>query len=258
LTAILGYAKLLLDQQLGPLNTEQVKVIQRMHQGARRLRRLANSMLQASVGGQSLFRPRVVPGDMADTVMRAVAEATPLADARNVRLHTQITRAAAPLQFDPALIVQVLMNLLDNACRFTPKGGEITIRGFPVFWDRRALNLAEAGPHVERRSRRSEKSNAYRVEVRDTGPGIKPADRERVFNDYTSLDSQQEGDSSSHFGLGLATCRQIIDLHQGHIFVQPGEGGCFVFILPFAREEALGIPEPQTSTNRATIAEVLN
>jgi signal transduction histidine kinase len=256
--AILGYAKLLLDQQIGPLSAEQIKVIQGMHQSARRLRRLTNSMLQASVGGEVLFRPRVVVSDMADSVAQAVSEVSPMADARNVKIQAQIARAERPLAFDPALIVQVLLNVLDNACRFTPKGGQITIRGFPVFWDRRASNVAQAAPHGERRAKRSETANAYRVEVRDTGPGIKPADHERVFNDYTSLDPEQDSEADSHFGLGLATCRQIIDLHHGHIFVQAGEGSCFVFILPFVRAETQGIHGPQKTVDRATVAGVLN
>ncbi len=104
-------------------------------------------------------------------------------------------------------IRQVLVNLLDNACKYTPEGGSI---------------------HLSALHRMTQK---VQVTVCDTGPGIPPEQQEKIFGETVRLDRDRgiEG-----YGIGLALCRQIIRMHYGQIWVDshPGKGSCFHFTLP--------------------------
>jgi signal transduction histidine kinase len=171
---------------------------------------------------------------MAAAIDEAVAEVLPVAEARDVKIKAQVESGTDSLVFDRALIAQVLVSLLDNASRFTPRGGQVTVCGFPVFWDRRAPNLAESAPSVERRVGTSERPNAYQVEVRDTRPAAESAKLEKIFERSISSEAEEFEATEAR---GLRTCREIIERHQGHIFVQLGEGASFVFVLPNASTE---------------------
>jgi signal transduction histidine kinase len=140
------------------------------------------------------------------------------------------------LLFDEMRIEQVLVNLLDNASRFTPRDGSIEIRSCSVFWDRRGSNMTGDVGRPERRQSRSQEYNAYRVEVRDSGRGVPPSDLEWIFEEYSTAAKNYD---SSRAGLGLTICRQFINAHGGAMFAESsGPGGCFVFVLPYG--EATG------------------
>ena len=76
---------------------------------------------------------------------------------------------ARPLYFEASQIEQVLLNLLDNACKFTHRGGAIEVSGYPYFWERRFLRGGSAP--AERRANRVSSPNSYRIDIKDTGPG---------------------------------------------------------------------------------------
>ncbi|MBE9167818.1 histidine kinase [Pleurocapsales cyanobacterium LEGE 06147] len=135
--------------------------------------------------------------------------------ANHVREKSQLLKEDIPqdLPFvyaDEELIRQAIVNLLDNAIKYTPEGGEI------------CLSILH---------RTSQK---IQVSICDTGPGIPPEKQERIFEDHFRLkrDEQQEG-----YGLGLCMCRKIINVHYGQIWVDSssGRGSCFHFTLPVYR-----------------------
>ncbi|ATS19402.1 histidine kinase [Parathermosynechococcus lividus PCC 6715] len=107
-------------------------------------------------------------------------------------------------------IRQVLVNLLDNACKYTPEGGTI---------------------HLSVLHRMTQK---VQVTVCDTGPGIPPEDQEKIFGETVRLDRDR---AIEGYGIGLALCRQIIRMHYGQIWVDShlGKGSCFHFTLPVYR-----------------------
>ena len=124
---------------------------------------------------------------------------------------------AALLALDPAVdlvegderrIRQVVFNLLSNAVKFTPEGGRVDIQ------------TARADGEV-------------RVAVTDTGPGIPPADQERIFEEFQQA-QPEEGERPEGTGLGLALSKKLVELHGGRIWVEsePGRGSTFVFTLP--------------------------
>jgi signal transduction histidine kinase len=107
------------------------------------------------------------------------------------------------------MIRRVLINLLENAIKYSPPGGEITL-----------------GAESE--------GNVAQLWVQDTGPGITPAEQEYIFDKYTRLNPKG---SQKGFGLGLAYCRLAIEGHGGQIWIEsePRKGACFCFTLPLVR-----------------------
>lgn len=170
----------------------------------RRLSHLVNDLLDVTHLDGDRFPLRVARGDLAATV----AEAVEIFQRGNVR---QISRAlpgaAVPATFDGDRIVQVLLNLLENAAKYAPLPAPISV----------SLARTDQGA---------------RVEVRDGGPGLSEADRDRVFKRFER--AREDGDGTRGLGLGLYLCRSIVERHGGRIGVdsRPGEGAAFWFELP--------------------------
>lgn len=235
LTAIDGYCGLILGQQLGPITAEQNEVLERMQHSIKRLSRMATAMFQLSVGRQIDKRPNLQKGDIESCINQALHEITPFSDAKHIHLGLQMMSSAQPLYFDREQIEQVLINLLDNACKFTPKYGSIEVRGYPFFWERRA-KLKTAITNGERRTSRLQAPNSFRIDICDSGPGVPLDNLEKIFEEYTSYSGGQD---RSGGGLGLAICKFILNLHQGQVWAESGEDGSrFSFVLPFMQHEA--------------------
>ncbi|GAB2606587.1 DUF4153 domain-containing protein [Kribbella endophytica] len=159
---------------------------------AERLSALASDLLdlaRVDAGKAKLTTTQVAVQDLLD---RAVAEAR--VTGRQVRYDVRVTPAGLTVPADPARLQQLIANLLDNASRHSPAGGEVRIS-------------ARQSP------------DGWRLEVADDGPGIPAADRDRVFERFGTL---AETDGGGGTGLGLAIARWVTDLHGGTIhFVDP-------------------------------------
>jgi signal transduction histidine kinase len=139
------------------------------------------------------------------------------------------------LYFEPDQIEQLLINLLDNACKFTPKGGAIEIRGYPFFQERRDERLIAPFSH-ERRNQVSREPNSFRLDLRNSGSQIPEEHLGMIFEEYTSFAGKLD---RSGGGLGLAICRLIVSQHNGWIWAQNTETGpMFSFTLPLRTEVA--------------------
>lgn len=248
LTATGGYCGLLLDGALGPLTEEQREVLRRMQQSIKRLSRMASAMFELGVGRQVKRRPDLRPADIQGPVEQALHEITPLADSKKISISVELAQEEGKAYLDPAQIEQVLVNLLDNACKFAPKGGEIEVKGYPFFWERRAAHQTSA-PVVERRHRDYRSSNSYRVDIRDSGPPIPIEHIANIFEEYTSYVGSQD---RSGGGLGLAICRMIVHAHEGRVWMENTEyGPRFSFVLPVhsAKLEGLRIEHQEELAN---------
>lgn len=235
LTAIEGYCGLILGQQLGPISEEQQEVLDRMQHSIKRLSRMATAMFQLSVGKQIEKRPNLQRNNIEACIDQAMHEIMPFSDAKHIHLSAQMIPPPCPLYFDREKMEQVLVNLLDNACKFTPKHGSISVRSYPFFWDRRAP-LKTAHINGERRTSRSRAPNSLRVDICDSGMGIPFENLEKIFEEYTSYSG---GHDRSGGGLGLAICKLILNLHQGQVWAESGsDGSTFSFVLPFVQQEA--------------------
>ncbi|AEI67115.1 two-component sensor histidine kinase [Corallococcus macrosporus] len=128
-----------------------------------------------------------------------------LAEAKSIRLTTDVPEDAPALLADPARALQVLSNLLGNAIKFTPEGGHVTVQAVP-------------------------EGDMMRFSVRDTGPGIQPEHLTHLFEAFwQAAAGKKEG-----AGLGLAIAKGLVDAHGGRIWVDssPGLGSTFSFTLP--------------------------
>lgn len=127
--------------------------------------------------------------------------------AKNQKLETDIPNDLPRVYADQERVTQVLMNLLDNAIKYTPEGGTVSVSGL---------------------HRTSQK---VQISVCDTGPGIPEENRERIFEDRFRL---QRDEAKEGYGIGLSLCQRIIRAHYGQIWVDsaPTGGSCFHFTLP--------------------------
>jgi signal transduction histidine kinase len=245
LTALSGYCGLLLAEPVGPLTESQREILTRMLKSTKRLSRMAAAMFQLSVGRHVKRRPELQRGDISECLEQALHEITPFADDKSI----EITTGVAPstnLFFEPGQIEQVLINILDNACKFAPRGGSIELRGYPYFWDRRKT-AASIPPAAERRIRNSTEPTAYRIDIRDSGNPIPAEHLEHIFEEYTTYSG---GRDRSGGGLGLAIARMIINQHDGHVWAENTEfGPMFSIVLPFCRPDAAHVEEriPRTA-----------
>ena len=233
LTSTSGYCGLLLSEALGPVSEQQKDVLRRMQHSLKRLSRMSSAMFELSAGRHALRPPALRRADLRDCIDQVLHELGLFAEGKRLSISVDLIPAAGELRFEPGRVEQVLLNLLDNACKFTPAGGSVEIRGYPYFWERRTMALWP--PSQERRGGESRAPNAYRVDIRDSGPQIPREHMERIFEEYTSYDG---GHDRSGGGLGLAICRMIVTAHDGRVWAENTEfGPRFSFVLPVRATE---------------------
>jgi signal transduction histidine kinase len=179
---------------------------------ANRLAHLVENVLHFSRGQRGAYRVHPHPINVASHVQEAVDAFAPLARAREVRLRTELEELVAPADADA--LRQVLLNLLDNAVKYGPPGQTVTV------------GTCLRGAHA-------------RIWVEDSGPGISPADRARIWEPFRRLDRGVETGSGGS-GIGLAVVHELVALHGGRVAVEdgPGGGARFVVDLPGARPVA--------------------
>jgi len=179
---------------------------------ARHLSKLSNDLLLlAETGDETSVRPGEQV-DLSVITRQAVAMFGGVAEERSVSLVLEPPTAALKLHGDASQLRQVFGNLLDNAIRFTPEGGRVTV----------SVGTGEAG------------RQAF-VTVADTGSGIAPEHLGRVFDRFYKADaSRTRSEAARGGGLGLAICRSIVERHGGSIVVAstPSRGTTFTVRLP--------------------------
>ena len=229
LTAINGYCDLLLNDLLGPVPEEQKDVIRRMYHSAQRLSQMSSAMYDLSVGRQAHLSIDRQEGDLEECIYQALHQTHSTASAKGISISTNIDPTTAPQFFDPTGIEQVLITLIENACKFTARGGAVDLAAFPFFWERRK-NTSIAPLSGDRRRQLSTQPNAYRVDIFNTGSRIPDRYLHTLFQEDTPYSGGQD---RSGGGLGLAICRMNISRHDGRIWAENRDRGpAFCFVLP--------------------------
>ncbi|KQU80947.1 MULTISPECIES: PAS domain S-box protein [unclassified Rhizobacter] len=211
LSAILGWTQVL--RRAGgsgrPVDLERaVDVIER---NARAQVKLIDDLLDLSRIMAGKVRIDAQPTPLLDVVQAAVDSARPAAEAKNLRLAARLDPAASTVLGDSGRLQQVVWNLLTNAIKFTPDGGQVQV------------DLKRVGPRAE-------------LTVSDTGIGIPASFLPHVFDRFSQNDSSTTR-AFGGLGLGLAICRQLVELHGGTIKAASageGLGATFVVDLPMA------------------------
>lgn len=212
LSAIIGLAYLL---ESAPLGDQERGTVARLRYSAEVLRGLVNSVLDFAklTARQMELVPQEYP--LATLLSELTLSQETLAQEKGLTLSLEIDPAVpGKVVTDPVRLTQILMNLIHNAIKFTESGG-VTVRVV-------AMSLDEG--HAQ-----------LRFSVEDTGPGVAPADRERIFEAYTQTHERGASGPSGGTGLGLAIVRRLVDLMGGSIEVESVEGGgaAFHVTLPF-------------------------
>ncbi|HEV8471386.1 MAG TPA: HAMP domain-containing sensor histidine kinase [Methylomirabilota bacterium] len=210
LTSVREAAHLLRDGVPGVLNAKQARLVTLVERSTDRLLRLVNQILELSrlrAGVLPLSRERV---DLARVVGRAVEELRPQAEEGGLSLTRERVGDRFDTFGDEDRLVQVVVNLVANAVRFTPRGGRVTVR------------LVDAGAEVE-------------IQVEDTGVGIPATALPYIFESWRQAHRDRGGT-----GLGLAVVRGVVQAHGGRVTVesQEGKGSRFTVLLPRAPEAA--------------------
>ncbi|MCU1301667.1 MAG: hypothetical protein JWQ87_1951 [Candidatus Sulfotelmatobacter sp.] len=211
LTCIHQYVTLLLDGIAGPIPPDQADHLKVVLKSVNQLHAMIRDLLEATraESGKMRVEPRCIA--LNELVQQAVAMLRPTANEKKVGLEIGLDQRLPLVHADPDRVLEVLINLADNAIKFTPPDGAVMIQA----------NMVDADP-----------GSVY-ISVSDTGRGIGPEAKalifERLYQDPDSVDNNRSG-----LGLGLFISREIVRLHQGRIWVssEPGQGSTFTFTLP--------------------------
>ena len=202
-----------------------------------RMDALTSNILELSRFDAGIARPAFVVTDMRGSVRAAVEQAAAGARRAGVAVDERLPTRKVLVRHDPALVGQAVANLVANALKFTPRGGNVVV----------SIQLLSTG--------------AATVTVRDTGVGISSEELPRIFDRFyrgtEGLAAANRAARATGSGLGLAIVKSIVDLHAGRIVVEslPGEGTSFALTFP-ADPEALGeeVPDPSpTQPGPATL-----
>jgi signal transduction histidine kinase len=214
LNAILGYTELILDNIYGNTPDKMREVLERIERNGRHLLGLINDVLDLSKieAGQLVL----ALGDysLKNVVQTVFSTVEALAKEKNLAFKVEMPPDMPNGHGDERRLIQVLLNLVGNAIKFTDEG-EIVIKA-------------------------SNANGSFEVAVRDTGPGISERDQAKLFQQFQQADNsitRKKGGT----GLGLAISKRIIEMHGGRIWVESraGQGSTFAFTLPVAvREQA--------------------
>ena len=230
LAVMKGYYDLLLSGSLGKLADKQRDMLSESKESCERLIRLVSMFLNYSALESGKLVMHLRENDPRDC-LNELGTLWRDAFARNqVRLELRLSKGLEAFKFDYQKVQQTVANLLDNALKHTPSGGQVALSAEPHFWERRAASVS---PHVERRRGPESGANSLLVSVADSGPGIAPEHHQEIFEDFVRVDR-----SSSGMGLGLAISKRLVQAHRGKIWVDSEVGrGCTVkFLLPMDLE----------------------
>jgi signal transduction histidine kinase len=217
MTTVVGYLDLIADKRMQDLPDELRRPMTNLRRNAHRLKRLIDDMLDVSRIESGRVVLRRAPMDLGDVALQAVEELRPLAAGKQQKVATHIADMP-PIDADPDKIFQVATNLIVNAIKYTPEGGEIRVQ------------VDAATTDNDRR--------VGRLRVWDSGIGIPPELRQRIFEPFLDVHTAKHHTSNNpdSAGLGLYIARGIVELHGGTISVEtvPGQFTEFTVLLPLS------------------------
>jgi protein-histidine pros-kinase len=229
LNAIIGFSELMHDGRLGPVSEPHKEYLGDILTSSKHLLQLINDVLDLAKveAGKIEFQPESV--ELRKLVEETCDIVRALAAKKRLRIETFIDAEVNQVTLDPGKLKQVLYNYLSNAIKFTPDGGRITVSVVPEDPDR------------------------FRLEVKDTGVGIKPEDLGKLFIEFQQIDASLAKPYQGT-GLGLALTKKIVEAQGGRVGVNSivGTGSSFFAVLPrrYAPAGMPDVPAPAIPINR--------
>jgi signal transduction histidine kinase len=230
LTSIIGYSEMLVEGLAGALTNEQRDFVQTIRDKGDQLLSLIKGLLDLSKlesGTMSLRKNNV---DVAALVKDVVATMAPTARKKEVELAFEVERGLPQIWADAERLRQVLLNLTENAIKFTPVSGSVRLTAKLTGME--AGNGGEAGGMVLLGARRT----AVEMGVADTGIGNPEGERSRVFDAFYQVDSSSTREAGGT-GLGLSIVKRLVDAHDGTVRITSNQprGTVFVVTIPVKR-----------------------
>ncbi len=221
LNAIIGFSDVLLDPSLNTTEEERRQFLADILQSGKHLLKLVNELLDLSKVEAGRMDLRIEPAYLRQTLDVVQNTMRPLASQKAIDLQFDDADTIPPIFMDAARITQVLLNLTGNAVKFTPEGGRVWVRA-------------------------NVQNGETRVEVGDTGPGIPPAEQERIFLEFQQVKIVGNAKNPEGTGLGLALAKKFVEMHGGRIWVESeiGRGSRFFFTIPTHRLNEVNGPIP--------------
>ena len=216
LTSISGYLEMLLDGTFGAIPHNQTDALRIIESSAQRLISITSNLLDATRLEAGRVELVLVPAELLPLVEIVVAEMMPQLEAKEQQFTVAAAPDLPPILCDRMRVVQIIANLLSNACKYTPRQGRIHIN----------LTLADEPGFVL-------------LAVSDSGVGIAANDRPRLFNRFFRGENAYLT-SEVGTGLGLHITRSLVELHGGRIWLESevGRGTTFFVTFPIADEES--------------------
>ncbi|WP_375768262.1 ATP-binding protein [Archangium gephyra] len=216
LSSIIGYSEMLAEGLVGGLNAEQMQFVRTIMEKGNTLLKLISSILDMSQIEAGKVRLAFEWVDVQELVESSLTSVMPQAQRKGLTVKVQLPEVAQPrVVADREKLRQVVVNLLANAVKFTPGGGQVELR------------LSEHGKQP------GLVGEGYRIEVEDTGVGIPLDQRERIFQSFYQVDDSPTREYGGA-GLGLAIVKSYVEGHGGQVSVtsEVGQGSCFRVVLP--------------------------
>jgi signal transduction histidine kinase len=207
LTSIIAAAGLLAEELQTTADESYQKLIQTIIHNANTLETRLAELLDIVKTGSGRLQLQVEPVDIKSLVQGTCMQISPLLRGKGQKLKTELPDSLPIIQADGQRLEQVLLNLMNNATKFTPEGGNISVR----------VRKEDTG---------------LVIEVQDDGIGIPKEQQSSLFKPYSRLSADRQRHPG--LGLGLALSKQVVELHGGRIWVdsEPGKGSTFSFSLP--------------------------
>ncbi|WP_135612570.1 PAS domain S-box protein [Methanococcoides sp. AM1] len=208
LNSIIGFSDILLNENSGPLNEKQKRYISNAHKSGKHLLNLINDILSISNIESGKMDLHINEFFVSDAIDEVEALMMPIASEKEIDLTCNIDIEVPTIKADMIKFKQILYNLVSNAIKFTDQGGSVTIGG----------KISEDFVHIS---------------VKDTGIGISPEDRDKLFKPFFQVDSSTAREYGGT-GLGLALVKKFVEMHGGEVWVESnvGEGSTFTFSIP--------------------------
>jgi len=210
ITVILGYNRLLLSEDAGPLNDDQRRFLKDSSKSCQKLDDFVGKILEGARRPRSMKVLEVSNDELEPVVVEVTSALRGVAGESALEIHLDLDPSGCRARFDRTAFEQILINLIGNAIRYAVKRIVVSTRRL-----------------------RTQDRELIEISVSDDGPGVPSADRIRIFDSYVQVGDEQR---SGGLGLGLAICKRLVEGHGGTIGVsdRPGGGARFAFTLPGA------------------------
>jgi signal transduction histidine kinase len=226
LAAIKESVMLILDETAGEVSKEQDRFLTIAKRNIDRLSQLINDLLDISKIETGKVALKLIEHSIEDLLNGVIDSMELLARDNNLKLKCDVSKKLPLVKCDGDRVIQIFINLISNAIKFTPEGGEITIHAHK-HTDAIVKKIIKEDPssYIE--------GDSIIIAVSDTGMGIEKKNMERLFTRFSQLDgslTRRPGGT----GLGLAICKELVGMHGGKIWVESeyGSGSTFIFTLP--------------------------